>query len=89
MGQRDFNPAEEPLCKPHLVSLLKRRPKLFNIEAREKFLEELEKDICERRKPDRIAEKIVREGEQAVERPVAELTSKRLEKANSRLLQRL
>ena len=85
--------SDEPVCKPWLVRLLRRRPKLVEIEARDKFLENLDRQICERRKPDNVAARLsrnsLRSAETTFEPVVAGTVRDRLAEANGRMLRRL
>lgn len=52
-------PSDEPLAKARLIRLLKDRPRLINRGVREEFLEQLQKNVEERRVPDTFAERTV------------------------------
>lgn len=84
---------EQPICRPWLVRALRKRPKLVEIETRERFLERMDQVMCERRKPDRVAKRLSRNSlrsiEDSMEPAVAETVKDRMEDANEGLLKRL
>lgn len=81
--------ANEPLLQPRAVRLLRMRPKLFDIRGRERFLEELEKDMADRRRPHNISKNITRTAQRAAEGPVVEALKGSLERANEQLFEGL
>lgn len=89
MVETDDATEEDPVCQPHLVRLLRRRPKLVDIEMRDKTLLYLEQTICERRKPGRVAEKTVRAAEEVAEPAAMGSVRDGLNKANSSVFKRL
>lgn len=50
----------KPLFEPRLIRLLKDRPRLVDRGFREEFLEQLEENVRERRKPDTVAEEMAK-----------------------------
>lgn len=60
MVETDSAGEKEPLLQPRLIRFLKNRPRLIDKGMRKEFLEELEQEVVERRKPDTIAEKMAR-----------------------------
>lgn len=84
---------EEPILQPRLVRLLKNRPKLIGGSVREDILEEIEKNITERRKPDRASERVVgRILDEAREASMPVMKGRvkdRMNKANEGVLNRL
>lgn len=89
MAEPDRDPKQEPIVNPHLIRLLRKRPKLLNIEVRDKFLENLEETIKERRKPRNIGG-IMIDRVQEASRPVADdFLEDRLSEANEKLFRRL
>lgn len=49
---------DEPLIQPHLVELLKERPRLIDKGMREKMLDNLARNMAERRTPAVVAERL-------------------------------
>lgn len=86
-------PDDDPIWRPWIVKALRRRPKLVEIETREQFLENLEENMCERRRPDNIADRLsilgLRSAEGAAEPVVKTTMSQRFQKANRKRLRRL
>lgn len=54
----DSGMREEPLIQPRLIRMLKDRPRLIDFGLREEVLAELDNQICERRNPQTVAERI-------------------------------
>lgn len=85
--------AIKPLAEPRLVQFLKNRPRLIDRGLRREFLQQLEMNIRERRKPDTMAEKTVKrmfeELEQAGGGVAKERTKRFMERANDGPLERL
>lgn len=85
--------AVKPLAEPRLVQFLKDRPRLVDRGLRQEFLEQLEQNIRQRRRPDTMAEKTVQQAfrtfEEAGGGVVRDRTRKALEKANEGPLERL
>jgi hypothetical protein len=83
----------EPLIQPRVPRLLKERPKLVGGGIREEFWEGLEQTMKERRQPDKVAEKTVREAfnqtADAAAPPVRDRVRDRLDNANSGILENL
>lgn len=79
-----------PLLEPHLIQLLKRRPRLIDDGLRKETLDELETVIRERRTADTVASRVAHEVTQAgsgVAESVAESRFRqRLDKANESIL---
>lgn len=89
MVEPDESPADQPVLQPRLVRFLRKRPKLVEFEMREEFLEHLEQNIRERRKPGTVAQRLSRTVEDASEPVIRDTLRRRLEKANDSLLRRL
>lgn len=91
-GTNSETPAQ-PLVEPRLVRFLKDRPRLVDRGLREEFLEQLEYNIRERRKPDTMAERSVQEFfkrfEEAGGSVAKDRTKKALDKANKGPLNKL
>lgn len=91
--ERSNDPEQEPVVQPRLIRFAQRRPKLVEIEVRDRFLENLEESVCERRCPpnisDRVSKLVARSGEQAVEPVLRNTLRTRLSEANERVLRRL
>jgi len=87
------DPEKEPIVQPRLIRFAQRRPKLVDIEVRDRFLENLEESVCQRRCPpdvsDRVSKLVARSGEQAVEPVLRNTLRSRLSDANERVLNRL
>lgn len=87
------NPREEPIIQPRLVRLARKRPKLFDVEAREQFLKNLEESMIQRRTPPAVSERLgvnaARSAQEAVEPVIKDTARERMEKANEGLLSRL
>lgn len=81
---------QEPILRPVAVRALRKRPKLVDVEARDRVLEKLEMQISARRTPENIAEAMSRQSLQRVAdlgQPVVRDAMKdRLDRANSNLL---
>lgn len=60
MKETGGSASEEPILQPRVIRFLKNRPRLIDRGFREEFLEQLESNVSERRKPDTLAEKTVR-----------------------------
>lgn len=60
MVESDSRGEKEPILQPRLVRFLKDRPRLVDKGLRREFLEELEREMVERRKPDTVAERMAR-----------------------------
>lgn len=84
---------QEPVVRPVLVRALRERPKLVDVEARDRVLEQIEMQIASRRTPDNIAEALSRQTlQQAADlsQPVVrDAMRSRLDRANSNLLRGL
>ena len=87
------DPERNPIIQPRLIRLAQRRPKLVDIEVRDRFLDNLEESVCERRCPpnisDRFSRILARSGEEAVEPVLRNTLRDRLSSANRGLLKRL
>lgn len=59
MVEPEEQASQEPLMQPRLVRFLKNRRKLVGGKLREEILEEVERNMEQRRMPDTAAEKIV------------------------------
>lgn len=78
----------DPVLQPHLVRFLRERPKLIDVEMREKVLKGVEENIKDRRRPGYMAERIA-EAAADIGKPVlTDATRERLEKANGKVLKR-
>lgn len=93
MAAGDGDSSAEPLLEPRLIRFLKDRPRLIDRGVREEILEELEKNVAERRTPDTMAEKAVQSAFDRAGETVAPVTKNRvkdkLEKANEGPLEKL
>lgn len=93
MAGTEGDPDAQPLFEPRVVRFLKNRPRLVDRGLRQELFEELEYNIRERRKPDNMAESVVREGlkrfEEAGGRVAKNRTKQALDKANKGPLKRL
>lgn len=83
----------QPIVRPHVVRFLKDRPRLVDKGVRQEFLEELEKQMVMRRRPDTAAERAVdavfdrfRDAGRGVAR---ERVRQRLSEANETVLQNI
>jgi hypothetical protein len=87
----DENELQEanPLLQPRLVRFLQRRPKLFDIDARDKMLEEIEKEICIRRDPEQVSSTVSKMMVRSGEKPVREAAKTTLQNANEKALRNL
>lgn len=87
------DPEREPIVQPRLIQLARRRPKLFDIEFRDRLLANLEENVCERRCPpnvsDRIGRNMARSGQEAVEPVLKRSVRERLTGANRGWLEKL
>lgn len=83
----------EPLVQPHLIRLLRKRPRLFNDDFRQEILYHLEENIKERRKPDTVAERSVSrlmgEAQQVTQPAVKNRVRDKLENENRKRLNRI
>lgn len=83
----------EPLVEPRLVRFLKDRPRVVDKGVRREFLEQLEENIRERRRPDTAAERAVqkmfRTFEDAGTGVAKDRTKKAMDRANKGPLKRL
>ena len=90
---KDTDPEKEPILQPRLVRALRKRPKLIELEARERFLKNLEENISERRCPPNISDRLGRNVSKSIQQaaePVAKDTLReRLTGANETVLSRL
>ena len=59
MAGTDPEVREQPLVQPRVIRFLKERPRLVDYGVRREFLEEVEKGVVERRRPDTAAERFV------------------------------
>lgn len=82
--------SQEPILRPMVVRALRERPKLVDVDARDRVLEQLEMQISQRRTPDNIADALSRNTlERAADlgQPmVRDAAKNRLEKANDNIL---
>lgn len=89
----DEDPSENPIIHPWGIRLLRKRPKLFDIEAREEFLERLEHNMAERRRPEAIGDRIskigIRSTEEAAQPVLRDQLADRARKENRKRLRRL
>lgn len=93
MTESDPLEGHDPILQPRVVRLLRKRPKLVDITAREEVLESLERNIAARRDPDVVADRFSRRTLESLmestEPVVKERVQKRIESANDGLLSRL
>lgn len=61
MAGADGDGPEQPLFEPRVVEFLKDRPRLVDKGLREEFLDQLARNMRERRKPDTMAENVARD----------------------------
>lgn len=83
----------EPVIQPRLVRLLKKRPRLIEDDFRKELLDELDKELCRRRAPDRLSDEAVRgmfnRAADSTAPPVRRRVRSRLEQANNGILENL
>jgi len=88
----DDNPEKEPILQPRIVQFARKRPKLFDIQAREEFLKNLEDNICDRRCPpnvsDRLGRNMARSTQEAIEPVFKRTLRERFTNANRGLLEK-
>lgn len=93
MVETDRAPGEQPIVQPRVVRFLRDRNRLVDKGVREDFLDQLESNMVERRKPDTLAEKTVRDlfrrFEDAGSGVAKERVRGRMEKANQNTLSKL
>lgn len=85
MAESEPGEGVNPVLQPRLVRLLKRRPKLIEIDAREEVLDELETNIAARRDPDVVAERFSRATIESVKDSFEPVVSDRARKGMKRL----
>lgn len=89
MAEPDESIRDQPLCQPRLVRFLRQRPRLVDFGLREQALANLEHNMCERRKPDKVAEHASKQLQEAGEPVVRDTLREQLSQANERLFSRL
>lgn len=84
---------DDPVLRPWVVKALRRRPKLLDLETRDRFLAQIEQNMAERRRPAEISARLSRMGfesaAQAMEPAVQEAARSKMEDANRSILRRL
>lgn len=85
--------SSQPLITPRVPALLKDRPKLLGGGFREEFWEQVERNMAERRTPEKVAEKGVEktleEASQAAAPAARDRVANMADRANRRLLKNL
>lgn len=89
----DSGMRDNPLVQPRMVRLLKERPRLINFGIREEVLDQLDGQICKRRSPQHLAERVsdvaIRDTSDAVKPVMRNRIEQKIENMNDEALNNL